>query len=227
MDVAQIFQVMQNIWKKPEELSNQRQNVNVRKDLVVETIKNLRAANKPIPTVDKRISTLGTTAPIVTPDERKLNELKIIALENEEVNLLEKDDILWKQFVRVCGSEKRALKHDKLLSQAKSKRYHGDAGYYIKQTIKSVLNDIIKSDQKPALVELKQQADHSSGEGLKKFNEGMRDLLDAFDDHLVIRCSHYNRELYYKIIRLTIIKWNPEADSEIDELVVPDESKQD
>jgi len=156
-----------------------------------------------------------------------LSELNKIKLQTELTNLREKRYLVWQKFVRVCGSWKKALQYDSLRAKAKSSYYHSKSSYFVKQRILQILNTIIQSDQRPALVELKQQADHTSGDGLKQFNKGMRDLLDVFDDELVIRCSHYNRELYYKIIRLTLLQWDPESDTEIEELVVPDDSNRD
>jgi len=223
MDEAQLMQAMQNMWKKPEDLSKQKENIKVRVDLARDTANKLRAANKRIPSLDKRIYSVPTTAPSIATDERMLNELKIISLEKEVVNLLEKDDIISKQFIRACGSEKAALQFEKLLSQAKSKRYHRNASYFIKQMILEVLNKIIKED-KTGIVEAKKLANDTTDQGIKLFNSKMRDLIELFDEKLVVRCGHYNRELYYEIMRVTLIKWDPEVDLQIEELGVPNES---
>jgi hypothetical protein len=223
MDEAQLMQAMQNMWKKPEDLSKQRENIKVKIDLARDTTNKLRAANKRIPSLDKRIYSVPTTAPSIATDERMLNELKIISLEKEVVNLLEKDDIISKQFIRACGSEKAALQFEKLLSQAKSKRYHRNTSYFIKQMILEVLNKIIKED-KTGIVEAKKLANDTTDQGIKLFNSKMRDLIELFDEKLVVRCGHYNRELYYEIMRVTLIKWDPEVDLQIEELGVPNES---
>jgi hypothetical protein len=225
MDEAQIIQAMQNLWKKPEELSKQRENIKVKMHLATETIIKLRAANKLIPALDKRIYSVPTTTPIISTDVRKLNELKIIGVEKERVNLREKDRILLEQFVRAVGSDKAALQYEKMLSQAKSKSYHRGAGYFIKKMILQVLNKIIKN-AKNELVDVKKLAEDLTNDGVKLFNGKMRDLLEEFDEKLVIRCSHYNRGFYYQIIRMTLSKWNPETESEITELIVPDDSEQ-
>ena len=220
MDEAQIIQAMQSDWKKPEDLSKQRENIKVKINLVLEIISNLRSANKPIPSLDKRIYSIPTNAPSIATDERMLNELKILSLEKEVVNLREKDDIIWQQFVRSCGSEKSALQYEKLLSQAKSKRYHRSSNYFIKKMIMELLNKIIQED-KTGIVEVKKLADDMSDEGVKRFNEKMRDLIEVFDEKLVVRCGHYNRDLYYSIMRLTLVSWDPEKVMEITELEEP------
>ena len=75
-----------------------------------------------------------------------------------------------------------------------------------------VLNSIIDND-KAALVEVKNLADATSDEGIKLFNEKVRELLHKYDEKLVVRCSYYNREQYHRIIRLTLQKWNSEAEA--------------
>ena len=124
MSVAQIIEKMKEDWKEPETLSKQREDIGKKMVLVGAAINKLRAANKSISSLDRRIKSVESSESTISTDERKLNELKIISLQTELVNLREKNEMLWGRFVAACGSEKAALQFEKLRSQAKSKHYH-------------------------------------------------------------------------------------------------------
>ena len=224
MSMAQIMDKLKDDWKDPETLSKQRENIGIKIEQVGVAINKLRDANKRISSLDKRIKTIESPESSVSSDERKLNELKIISLQTELVNLREKNEVLWERFVASFDSEKAALQFERLRSQARSKRYHRTAGYFIKKMILEVLNRIIEQD-KAAIVEVKKLADATSDEGVKLFNEKVRELLYKYDDNLVIRCSYYNKEKYHSILRLTLKRWDPAAEAVINELVVPAESE--
>ena len=152
--------------------------------------------------------------------EKYLSELNKIKLSTELANLKEKRYQVWKKFVGVCGSEKKALLYENLRSKAKSELYHNKTSYFIKSRMLKILNSIIK-DKKQSLVDIKKLAENISVDGIKEFNKSLRDLLDVYDEDLVILTSHKNREKYYMIMQLTINKWDPDNETEIGELVLP------
>ena len=152
--------------------------------------------------------------------EKYLSELNKIKLNTEIANLKEKRYQVWRKFVSVCGSEKKALQYDNLRAKAKSERYHKKTSFFIKSRMLKILNTIIK-DKKQSLVDIKKLAENTSEEGVKEFNKSMRDLLDVYDEDLVILTSHKNREKYYMIMQLTINKWDLDNETEIGELALP------
>ena len=224
-DELKITMWLEESTPKPRQLKGALNILDTGIELREEILSKQSEQAKRIPGVDKRIETLDFFDSEMAVGDRHLSELNKIKLQTELTNLREKRHLVWQKFVRVCGSDKKALQYNALRAKAKSSYYHSKASYFVKQRILKILNTIIKSDQKPELVKVKQLADHSSGDGLKQFNAGMRDLLDVFDEDLVILCSHYNRELYYKIIRLTLLQWVPESDPEIEKLVIPNDSE--
>jgi hypothetical protein len=219
-DVSKIFGWLEQANHSPRQLKGLLDSLDTRIELIDQSEKTKR-----IPGVDRRIETLDLFDDQVETSDRYLSGLGKIKLQTELTNLREKRYQVWQKFVKACGSEKKALRYQNLRAKAKSEYYHNKSSYFVKQRILKILNSITQSDQKPFLVDLKLLADHSSGDGLKKFNEGMRDLLDDFDEDLVILCSHKYREKYYTIIRLTLLQWNPESESEIEKLVDADDSE--
>ena len=226
-NVAQIFGWLEAANHTPRQLKTVIDTLDIRIELIEKILSDQSEKTKRIPGVDRRIETLELYDSQVETGDRYLSELGKIKLQTELTNLREKRYKVWQKFVKVCGSEKKALQYQNLRAKAQSELYHNKSGYFVKQRILKILNTIAHSNQKPSLIDLKQLADHSSDEEVKKFNEGMRDLLDEFDEELVILCSHKFREKYYRTIRLTLLQWNPESDSEIEELSNADVFDQD
>jgi hypothetical protein len=223
-DTAQIFAWLEGVNQNPRQLKDFLDTLDTRIELIDDVLSKQSEKSKRIPGIDRRIETLDLFDVQLETGERYLSELNKIKLQTELTNLKEKRFQVWQKFVKVCDSEKKALKYKNLRAKAKSQLYHKTAGYFIKQKILKILNTIIEKD-KTALVEVKGLAEDTSEDGIKRFNEGLRDLLEVHDDDLAIQCSHHKREYYYQIFRLTILKWNPESDIQITEIVEPDESK--
>lgn len=221
-DTAQIFAWLEKVNQTPRQLKGILDTLDTRIELIDEVLKQESKQVQNIPSVDKRIETLDLFDEQLETSDRYLSKLNKIKLNTELTNLREKRFQVWKKFVKACGSEAKALKYDNLRAKAKSSYYHSKSSYFVKQRILKILNSIIKKE-KQSLDNLHLFADNPSDDGVKLFNEKLRDLLDIYDDDLVILCSHFNREFYFKTMRLTILKWNPQTDLEITELVVPDE----
>jgi hypothetical protein len=223
-DTAQIFVWLDEVNQNPKQLKDFLDTLDTRVELIDSILSEQSEKSKRIPGIDRRIETLDLFDAQLEIGEKYLSELNKIKLTTERTNLKEKRFLVWQKFVKVCGSEKKALQYEGLRAKAKSKLYHSKSSYFIKQRILKILNTIIEKD-KTALVEVKNLADSTSEEGIKSFNEVLKDLLEVHDDDLVILCSHHKREYYYQILRFTILKWNPETDIQITEIVEPDESE--
>jgi hypothetical protein len=221
-DVAEIFEWMEKKRDKPNRLKKFLDQLDTRIDLINDILSKENAKAKRVPSVDKRIETMELYDTQLEVGEKYLSELNKIKLSTELANLKEKRYQVWKKFVSVYGSEKKDLQSKNLKSKAKSEYYHNKTSYFVKSRILKILNTIIK-EEKQSLVDIKKLAENTSEEGVKEFNKSMRDLLDVYDEDLVILTSHKNREKYYMIMQLTINKWDPEADNEIEELVLPEE----
>ena len=222
-DTAQIFVWLENANQTPRQLKALLDTVDTKIELIEDILSKQSKQAQRVPGIDKRIETLELYGEQVETSDRYLSELNKIKLQTELTNLNEKRFQVWQKFVKACGSEKKALKYQNLRAKAKSSYYHSKSSYFVKQRILKILNTILKSD-KSGLEEVKNLADNSSDDSIKLFNERMRDLLDVYDEDLVILCSHFLREFYFNIMRLTLVKWNPEADLEITELADPNES---
>jgi hypothetical protein len=222
-DTAQIFVWLENANQTPRQLKALLDTVDTKIELIEDILSKQSKQAQRVPGIDKRIETLELYGEQVETSDRYLSELNKIKLQTELTNLNEKRFQVWQKFVKACGSEKKALKYQNLRAKAKSSFYHSKSSYFVKQRILKILNTILKDD-KSGLEEVKNLADNSSDASIKLFNEKMRDLLDVYDEDLVILCSHFLREFYFNIMRLTLVKWNPEADLEITELADPNES---
>ena len=223
-DVTQIFGWLEEANQSPRQLKGLLDTLETKIELIEKILTNQSEKTKRIPGIDRRIETLDLFDEQIETGDRYLSGLNKIKLQTELTNLREKRFEVWQKFVKVCGSEKKALQYQHLRAKAKSKRYHKKYSYFIKQRILKILNIIINKD-KPALVEVKMVADDTSDDGVKLFNERMRDLLYVHDDECVLLCSHVNRALYFKIMQSTVLEWNPDSDVEIDELVIANESE--
>ena len=222
-DTAQIFVWLENASQTPRQLKALLDTVDTKIELIEEILSKQSKQAQRVPGIDRRIETLDLYGEQVDTRDRYLSELNKIKLQTELTNLKEKRFQVWQKFVKACGSEKKALKYQNLRAKAKSSYYHNKSGYFVKQRILKILNTIIQKD-KPALEVVKKLADNSSDDGVKMFNERMRDLLEVHDDDCVVLCSHVNREQYFRSMHSTLLKWNPETDLEITELIVPNES---
>ncbi len=222
-DTAQIFVMLENANKTPRQLKALLDTVDTKIELNEDILSKQSKQAQRVPGIDRRIETLDLYGEQIDTSDRYLSELNKIKLQTELTNLNEKRFLVWQKFVKVCGSEKKALKYEGLRAKAKSKLYHSKSSYFVKQRILKIFNAILKDD-KSALEEVKNLANSSSDDSIKLFNEKMRDLLDVYDEDLVILCSHFLREYYFNIMRLTLVKWNPEIDLEITELADPNES---
>ena len=222
-DTAQIFVWLENSNQTPRQLKALLDTVDTKIELIEDILSKQSKQAQRVPGIDKRIETLELYGEQVETSDRYLSELNKIKLQTELTNLNEKRFQVWQKFVKACGSEKKALKYQNLRAKAKSSFYHSKSSYFVKQRILKILNTILKDD-KSGLEEVKNLADNSSDDSIKLFNEKMRDLLDVYDEDLVILCSHFLREFYFNIMRLTLMKWNPETDLEITELADPNES---
>jgi len=222
IDVAKIFEWMEEKSKTPNQLKKTLDQLDTRIDLINDILSKENAKAKRIPGVDKRIETMELYDTQLVVGEKYLSELNKIKLSTELANLKEKRYQVWKKFVGVCGSEKKALQYENLRAKAKSELYHNKTSYFIKSRILKILNTIIKQE-KQSLANVKKLAENTSEEGVKEFNKALRDLLDVYDEDLVILTSHKNREKYYMIMQLTINKWDPDNEAEIEELVLPEE----
>ncbi len=223
-DTSKIFVWMDEVNRTPRQLKDSLDTLDTRIELIDGIISEQSEKSKRISGIDKRIETLDLFDLQLETGEKHLSELKKIKLTTELTNLKEKRFLVWQKFVKVCGSEKKALKYEGLRAKAKSQLYHKTASYFIKHKILKILNTIIEKN-KAALIELKTLTENTSVDGIKAFNEGLRDLLETYDDELVILCSHHKREYYFQIFRLVILNWNPESDIQITEIIEPDESK--
>lgn len=223
-DTPKIFGWLEEVNQNPRQLKEFLDTLDTRVELIDDILSKQSEKSKRVPGIDRRIETLDLFDVQLETGERYLSELNKIKLQTELTNLKEKRFQVWQKFVKVCGSEKKALRYEGLRAKAKSQLYHRTAGYFIKQKIIKIFNSIIEKD-KTALVEVRNLAENTSVDGTKGFNERLRDLLEIHDEDLVIQCSHHKREYYYQIFRLTILKWNPESDIQINEIVEPDESK--
>jgi hypothetical protein len=72
---------------------------------------------------------------------------------------------------------------------------------------------------------LKSFASNFSEAGIKTFNDKMKELLFVYDEDLVGLCSYVNKELYYKLMQLSISKWESDTEAEIAELSIPVEQE--
>lgn len=222
-DTGKIFAWLEIVNQTPRQLKVILDTLDTRIELIEEILKQQNKQVQRIPGVDKRIETLDLVDEQLETSDRYLTELGKIKLQTELTNLREKRYQVWQKFVKACGSEKKALKYQNLRAKAKSSYYHSKSSYFVKQRMLKILNTILKDD-KSGLEDVKNLADDSSDESIKMFNERMRDLLDVYDEDLVILCSHFLREFYFNIMRLTLVQWNPETDLEITELADPNES---
>jgi len=222
-DTAQIFVWLENANQTPRQLKALLDTVDTKIELIEDILSKQSKQAQRVPGIDKRIETLELYSEQVETSDRYLSELNKIKLQTELTNLNEKRFQVWQKFVKACGSEKKALKYQNLRAKAKSSYYHSKSSYFVKQRILKILNTILKDD-KSGLEDVKNLAGDSSDDSIKLFNERMRDLLDVYDEDLVILCSHFLREFYFNIMRLTLVQWNPETDLEINELADPNES---
>ncbi len=222
-DTTQIFVWLENVNQTPRQLKALLDTLDTKIELIEDILSKQSKLAQRVPGIDKRIETLDLSREQVETSDRYLSELNKIKLQTELTNLNEKRFQVWQKFVKTCGSEKKALKYQNLRAKAKSSYYHSKSSYFVKQRILKILNTILKED-KSSLEEVKNMANDSSDDSIKTFNERMRDLLDKYDEDLVILCSHFLREFYFNIMRLTLVKWNPETELEITELADPNES---
>lgn len=222
-DTAQIFVWLENANQTPRQLKALLDTLDTKIELIEDILSKQSKQAQRVPGIDKRIETLDLSREQVETSDRYLSELNKIKLQTELTNLNEKRFQVWQKFVKTCGSEKKALKYQSLRAKAKSSYYHSKSSYFVKQRILKIINTILKDD-KSGLEQVKNLADDSSDNGIKMFNDRMRDLLDEYDEDLVILCSHFLREFYFNIMRLTLVKWNPETELEITELADPNES---
>ncbi len=222
-DTAKIFVWLENANQTPRQLKTLLDTLDTKIELIEDILSKQSKQAQRVPGIDRRIETLDLSREQVETGDRYLSELNKIKLQTELTNLNEKRFQVWQKFVKTCGSEKKALKYQNLRAKAKSSYYHSRSSYFVKQRILKILNTILKED-KSGLEQVKNLADDSSDNGIKMFNESMRDLLDEYDEDLVILCSHFLREFYFNIMRLTLVKWNPETELEITELADPNES---
>lgn len=222
-DTTQIFVWLENANQTPRQLKALLDTLDTKIELIEDILSKQSKQAQRVPGIDKRIETLDLSSEQVETSDRYLSELNKIKLQTELTNLNEKRFQVWQKFVKACGSEKKALKYQNLRAKAKSSYYHSKSSYFVKQRILKILNTILKED-KSSLEEVKNMANDSSDDSIKMFNERMRDLLDVYDEDLVILCSHFLREFYFNIMRLTLVKWNPQTDLEFTELADPNES---
>lgn len=215
-DSDNIFVWLENANLKPRQLSDKLEEIDGRLDTISSVLDQCKVQLKKLSGVDKRVETLDSQQTELKPTEKKLLELQIIKLETEKVNLREKRDQVNTKFIQVCGTEKKSLQYKQLRDKAKSGLYHKRSGYFIKQKILQLLNEIIGID-KSALTQAKTYADDKSSNAEKIFNEYMRELLEKYDEYLLILCSHHKRDEYFKIIRYTLTLWKPK-NGNIDEL---------
>ena len=222
-DTAQIFVWLENANQTPRQLKALLDTVDTKIELIEDILSKQSKQAQRVPGIDRRIETLDLYGEQIDTSDRYLSELNKIKLQTELTNLNEKRFQVWQKFVKACGSEKKALKYQNLRAKAKSSFYHSKSSYFVKQRILKILNAILKDD-KSGLEEVKNLADNSSDTGIKLFNERMRDLLEVYDEDLVILCSHFLGEYYFNVMRLTLVKWNPGTDLEITGLADPNES---
>lgn len=221
-DTAQIFVWLEDANQTPRQLKNLLETVDTKIELLEDIQSKQSKQAKRIPGIDKRIETMDLYDEQVGTGDRYLSELNNIKLQTELTNLNEKRFQVWQKFVKTCGSEKKALKYQSLRAKATSKLYHSKSSYFIKKRILKIFNSVIERN-KSTLIEVKKLAEDTTDAGVKLFNERMRDLLYEYDEENVVLFLHVNRDLYFSIMRLTLLKWDSENDLEITELVVPNE----
>lgn len=221
-DTAQIFVWLENANQTPRQLKALLDTVDTKIELIEDILSKQSKQAQRVPGIDKRIETLDLYDEQIGTGDRYLLDLNKIKLQTELTNLKEKKFQVWQKFVKACGSEKKALKYQNLRAKATSKLYHSKSSYFVKQRILKIFNYIIESN-KSALIEVKKLTEDTTDVGVKLFNEKMRDLLYDYDEDNVVLFLHVNRDLYFSIMRLTLLKWDSENDLEITELVVPNE----
>jgi len=222
-NTAQIFSWLENVNQTPRQLKGLLDTLDTRIELIEDILDKQSKQAQKIPGVDKRIETMELFDEQIETGDRYLSGINKIKLQTELTNLREKRFQVWQKFVKACGSEKKALKYQNLRAKAKSSFYHSKSSYFVKQRILKILNTVIQKE-KQTLEDLRMLADASSDDGVKLFNERLRELLDIYDEDLVILCSHVKRKFYFKTMQLSLLKWNPETDLEIVELTLPNES---
>ncbi len=153
-NTPQIFAWLEEVNQNPRQLKDFLDTLDTRIELIEEIQSKQSEKSKRVPGIDRRIETLDLFDVQLETGERYLSELNKIKLQTELTNLKEKRFQVWQKFVKVCGSEKKALKYEGLRAKAKSQFYHKTASYFIKQKILKIFNIIIEKD-KTALVEVR------------------------------------------------------------------------
>ncbi len=156
------------------------------------------------------------------PERAEKKELRTKKEEIEEQLFLINDHIEDKEaeLSRLTGTSIRYIKKRKLYNKSQSRRYVRNNPHLIRHKLVRFLNQCIDSEHKVELMDLKSKASDTSDEGTQLFTESLRDLMYKVNTETAIMCSGVAKKDSYESIRLTLLKWDMEAEPKIEELVV-------
>ena len=156
------------------------------------------------------------------PERAEKKELRTKKEEIEEQLFLINDHIEDKEaeLSRLTGTSIRYIKKRKLYNKSQSRRYVRNNPHLIRHKLVRFLNQCIDSEHKVELMDLKSKASDTSDGGTQLFTESLRDLMYKVNTETAIMCSGVAKKDSYESIRLTLLKWDMEAEPKIEELVV-------
>jgi hypothetical protein len=155
------------------------------------------------------------------PERAERKELRAKKEEIEEQLFLINDHIEDKEaeLSRLTGTSIQYIKKRKLYNKSQSRRYVRNNSHLIRHKLIRFLNQCTDSEHKTELMDLKLKASDTSDEGIQQFSESLRELMDKVNAETAIMCSGVAKKDSYESIRLTLLKWDPEVETQIDELV--------
>lgn len=216
-----IFEIMAQSFAKPAEKYDKILKLDEHIKLIQGIVEDLKDQNSTTPRAQRRVVSIERDKAKITPHQREINEVQIKAYEKDLTDLQELRYQEYQSFLSAAGSKKVALAYEHLRSKADSERYTKKNLHFIKSKLLKTLNTFIQNGDKSEVLEVRELAKEGTESGRKLFKEKMSDVLDGLDADTFILVSGRLSKLLFEATRLTLLGWDPESQSAIDELTIP------
>ena len=219
IDVKTLFELS---IKTADRIKSVRKELDEYYDKKLELKDQLKVIKKSISPVSRTKQKIRVIKLEEKPERAERKELRTKKEEIEEQLFLINDHIEDKEaeLSRLTGTSIRYIKKRKLYNKSQSRRYVRNNSHLIRHMLVQFLNQSIDSEHKAELIDLKLKASDTSDEGTQQYTDSLRELTYKVNPKTAIMCSGVAKKDSYESIRLTLLKWDPKVEQQIDELVV-------
>ncbi|MFH0735713.1 MAG: hypothetical protein V1773_15435 [bacterium] len=213
-----IITLMEQITKDPKDIESDITTLEEKKLELKTHIQTLKNSIKPIKKLDRKYKPGIKETSKVTFQKRSNIKLEIKYLKNHLLRI--NDELVTKKLQLRLKAEQISvdLKIDNLTIKAQSKDWTSRNKRFLECKILNFLNSGL-IEFKDQIIKMKDLATAGDEESSSEFTKQLGQLMDVIDTDLYLLCSREAKKTTYEAIRLTLINWDSNENSQFEKLI--------